>query len=301
MNRFSALALLVSLSAGPASAAVATGKYKGVVDRLFRLQNRFPRVSRIFSLGENDDGVNVYAIRLSLTPEKMDRTKVGHVVVSTHHGNEPDTPEMTLAFLQRMLERYSDPSVTKSELADTEYYVVPVLNVSGYNTGVRRERGIDPNRIYPGPCTPSPVEHLKSIDNLIRFLGTRSFAGSITVHGYLTSLTYPWGLFTDDYRSKDDAQYDYLIRKAAEKNGYPAGNGALVLYPANGCYEDYVYWKYGTWSMLVEIDSGEPDDIAKTVPAMETFFSLINRSPSGQNQFTANCVPPIRSETRTLE
>jgi hypothetical protein len=296
------LGILLCLAVAPsAPAAVATGKYRVIVDRLFALQNRFARVSRIFSIGKNDEGVDIYAIRVSHTPGYMDHGKVGHILVSTHHGNEPDTPEFTLAFLENLLERYSQPEALKNNLASTEYYVIPVLNISGYNTNVRREYGKDPNRVYPGPCTPNPVERLKSTDNVMRFLSTRIFAGSVTIHGYLTSLTYPWGFFADDYKSKDDAQYDYLIRKAAEHNGYPAGNGALVLYPANGCYEDYVYWKHGSWSMLVEIDSGDEDDNRKTVPAVAAFFDLINRSPSKQNQFTGRCVPAIRSEARSLE
>jgi len=293
-----AVTALVCLSS---PATEATGKYKDIVDRLTALQARFSRVSQIFSIGPNDEGVELRAIRVSLTPTAMDRNKVGHVLVSTHHGNEPDTPEFTLGFLENLLERYDAPEAAKNELADTEFYVIPVLNVSGYNTNVREEYGKDPNRIYPGPCTLTPVQNLKSTDNLMKFLSTRTFAGSVTIHGYLTSLTYPWGMFTDDYKSKDDAAYDQLIREAAKYNGYPAGNGALVLYPANGCYEDYVYWKYGTWSMLVEIDSGTPDDIQRTIPAVASFFSSINRSPSLQNQFTGNCVPPIRSEKRTLE
>ena len=256
-------------------------------------------MSRIFSLGANDEGVEIRAIRVSLTPAVMDRNKVGHVLVSTHHGNEPDTPEFTLGFLENLLERYDAPDAAKNELAATEYYVIPVLNISGYNAGERHEHGKDPNRIYPGPCTPTPAESLKSTDNLMKFLATRPFAGSVTIHGYLTSLTYPWGMFADDYKTKDDAAYDRLIQDAAKYNGYPAGNGALILYPANGCYEDYVYWKYGSWSMLVEIDSGSPDDIRQTIPAVASFFSNINRSPSGMNQFTAKCVPAVRSETRT--
>lgn len=284
-----------------AFATAPDGKYLDVVQRLTNLQQKYPKVSRIFSIGENDEGTPIYAIRISITPENMDPRKIGHVLVSTHHGNEPDTPEFTLAFIEDLLKRYSNEEVWKGKLADIEYSVIPVLNVTGYNRGERLERGIDPNRNYPGPCPGKETETLKSIRTFIAFLATRTFAGSVTIHGYLTSLTYPWGLHTDTYDTQDRNRYDEIVRQAAEQNHYPYGNGAKVLYPANGCYEDYVYWKYGTWSMLVEIDSGTPDDIARTVPAVATFFNLLDSSASTHNVFTGKCVSPSANAGRDIE
>src|SRR5688500_392407 len=74
------IALLWLATCGTASAALSTGKYKTVVDRLFALQNRYPTVSWIFSIGRNNDGVEMYAIRVSLAPKNIDHKKIGHIV-----------------------------------------------------------------------------------------------------------------------------------------------------------------------------------------------------------------------------
>jgi hypothetical protein len=280
--------------------AAPTGKYAEVLARLAAIQKKHPQFSRIFSIGTNDYGEEIYAIRISTTPERMNPQKIGHILVSTHHGNEPDTPIFTLSFIENLLERYSSSELWRGKLADTEYSIIPVLNISGYNAGTRYEGEFDPNRDYPGPCNTHATGQLGSVRRLMAFLGSRSFAGSVTVHGYITSLTFPFGFFTDNYHTHDHNQYLEITKKAVEHNGYPYGNGAELVYPANGCYEDYVYWKYGTWSVLLEIESGTATDIQRTVPAIATFFDLIDRSPSAKNQVTGMCrnagYPDLRLE-----
>jgi hypothetical protein len=292
--------LVILCSAVSVKAAEPTGRYKNVMDRLSALQKQFPAVSQIFSIGTNDDGVDIYALRVSLTPAAMDPKKVGHVLVSTHHGNESGAPEFTLAWTANLLKRFSSTEVWRGGLADMEFTVIPVLNISGYNANQRHEKGQDPNRDYASPCTSNAGGQLGSIKRLITFLGTRIFAGSVTVHGYDGSLTYPWGMYADSFQTKDNNRYDQIFKKAAQLNGYRVGTAADVVYPANGCYEDWVYWKHGSWSLLLELESGSASDIASTVPAIDMFYDQLDSSPSVANQFEHGCtrgtVPDLRLE-----
>jgi hypothetical protein len=272
------------------SAAEPTGRYKTIIDRVNVLQSQYPEISEVFSIGTNDDGVDIYAMRVSVNPKAVDPTKIGHIVVSTHHGDESDAPQFTMAFIADLLKRYSSEELWRGKLHDMEFTIIPVLNISGYNRNQREEHGQDPNRDYANPCLSSQGGKLGSIRRLLALYTTRIFTGSVTVHGYDGSLTYPWGMHASSYKTKDHNLYDQIFRKAAEHNGYKVGTAADIVYPANGCYEDFVYWKYGSWSLLLELrDHNSESDIRRTVPAIAAFFDLLDSSPSVSNQFTAQC------------
>jgi len=276
-----------------------TGRYKIIVDQLRAIESQAPSFTSVFSIGPNDDGTEIYAMRVSTTPKVIDPHKIGHVVVSTHHGNESHAPLFTMAYLRSLVMRYQSQELWRVGLADIEWTILPVLNISGYNANERHEHGVDPNRDYPGPC-PSNYWRLKSIRNLRDFLERRIFSGSVTVHGYDGSLTYPWGMYANEYRTLDDNLYDSIFAKAAQLNHYKSGNGALLIYPANGCYEDFVYWKHGLWSLLLELLDGSENDIRLTVKAIASFFDQLSSSPSNKNQFLHQCTrsqgPDLRIE-----
>ncbi len=269
--------------------AVPTGRYKSVVDRLNQLQAAHPGFSQTFSIGKNDDGEDIIAIRISTTPAQVDPSKVGHLVVSTHHGNELAAPEFTLEFVKNILNRYESKNLYRGELSETEWTIIPVLNISGYNAGSRYEKGKDPNRDYPGPCISATGGKLGSIRTLMNFVTTRTFSGSLTVHGYAGALTYPWGVSVGNTHTKDHNLFDQITRKSAEQNGYRHGTSTDIVYPCDGAFEDYVYWKHGMWSLLLELKDGSKNDIAKTVKAIDVYFDQLDSSPSTQHTFNTQC------------
>lgn len=281
--------------------AAQADRYGDVLNRMDALQKKHDKISQIFSIGTNDDGVEIKALRVSITPQIMDPKKIGQIVVSTHHGNEDGAPEFTLKFIEDLLGRYQSSELWRGNLADMEWTIIPVLNISGYNLDEREEYSFDPNRDYPGPCTPDGFGKLKSIRQLLAFYSTRSFVGSVTVHGYDGSLTYPWGFYTDNYDTLDKNYFDALFAKAAEKNGYKHGNGAELIYAANGCYEDYVYWKYGSWSLLLELRDGSAKDIDDTVGAIRTFYDQLNSSVSLKNEFQHKCIKQLLERDLRVE
>ena len=288
------LALICFLQPPSYAARNPEGRYLNVVKKMQSLEKSYPTFAHIFSIGQNDDKEEIFAMRVGTNPGIMDPTKIGQIVVSTHHGNELGAPDFTMGFLENLLKRYAGEELWRGKLADQEWTIVPVLNISGYNANQRQEHGVDPNRDYPGPCHSYPTGKLKSIQRVMETLKSRSFTGSVTVHGYDGSFSYPWGLYVDNYKTLDDNIYDSLFAKAAAVNHYRSGNGALLIYPANGCYEDFIYWKYGSWSLLLELQDGEAEDVNMTVPAIAHYFDLLDSSPSMKNTFNVKCVPEDR-------
>src|ERR1700733_7436049 len=90
---FMALAILY---VPKASGALPTGRYLKVVRQMEALQRAYPRFLSLYSTGRNDDGVEILAMRISTTPDKVDPKKVGQILVSTHHGDEGAAPLFTL-------------------------------------------------------------------------------------------------------------------------------------------------------------------------------------------------------------
>jgi carboxypeptidase T len=273
-----------------------TGRYKDIVDKMNLLQAQYAKFSETFSIGVNDDGVEIFALRVSLTPKLVDPKKVGHIVVSTHHGNELAAPIFTMHFTQKLLERYNSDDIFRGSLAETEWTIIPVLNISGYNAANRNEKGYDPNRDYPGPCISSPGGKLKSIRTLMDHMKTRSYTGSLTVHGYVGALTYPWGMSTSNTHTNDHNAFESITAKAASYNGYRYGTSTDVVYPCEGAYEDYAYWKHGMWSLLLELRNGSDQDIRDTAQAIASYFDQLESSPSTKNQMTGSCTRPIKPD-----
>jgi Zinc carboxypeptidase len=271
------------------AAAPPTGRYKQIVDQMNTLQTQYPTLAHVYSIGQNDDGVDIFALRISTTPNELDPKKVGHILVGTHHGNESAAATFVMRFSQRLLTRYGSKEIFEGNLGDLEWTVVPVLNISGYNANNRYEHGYDPNRDYPGPCTSDPGGHLKSIRMMMELMGKRIYSGSVTVHGYIGVLAYPWGMELTNTHTHDDNLFAQITQKAARINGYQAGISTDIIYPADGCYEDHAYLKYGMWSLLVELKDGSESDLASTVNAIETYYGELDSSPSTHNQLTGQC------------
>lgn len=283
------LGILVLTTSAVLFAAPATGRYKVVLDKLKALQTTHESFSRLVSLGTNDDGVEIVGIRVSTTPDVVDPKKIGHFVVSTHHGNELKAPDFTLHFTEELLKKFHGRDLFDRALVDTEWLIIPVLNIPGYNSANRNEKGRDPNRDYPGPCFSSPGGYLASIRVAMNELKKRSYTGSLTVHGYVGALTYPWGVSTTNTHTNDHNAFESATRKAAEINGYRYGTSTDIVYPVDGAFEDYAYWKHGAWSLLLELRDGSPSDIARTSDAVFTYFGELNSSPSVQNTMTGVC------------
>lgn len=289
MRKLFCLAALLGVTAEIWGAVAPTGRYKNVVDKLALLQNQYPGFAQVLSIGTNDDDTDIAALRISLTPAVSDPKKVGHLVVSTHHGNESKAADFTLYFIEELLKRYSSTELFRGSLADTEWLIIPVLNISGYNAHSRHEHGYDSNRDYPGPCLTAPGGKLKSIRLLMSHLKTRIYTGSLTVHGYVGALTYPWGVNTGDTHSLDHNAFEKITKAAASLNGYRFGTSTDVVYPADGTYEDYAYWKHGLWSLLLELRDGSTNDIRDTSKAIALYFDQLDSSPSVKNQLTGQC------------
>ena len=225
--------------------------YDKVVSTLQQIAEQNPANAQLISIGVSDQGVPIQALQIGAGD-------VNSLIVGTHHGNEYGSTAVALGLAD---------SLAKNPVKGQTVYIIPVLNITGYNKNNRNESGIkgsfDPNRDYTGPCKSGATFNLKSTKALSDFLEAKNIQISATLHTYWPAVVYPWGISTQDLSTPYDAQYIELVKAATQESNYQIGNNTQVLYPADGTFEDYAYWKHGIWSLLFELGfSHNPDSTA---------------------------------------
>lgn len=280
------LILAACLLSGHALASeVASKQYADVKNYLHELVRTHPDTTRSVVVGASDSGDVIEGVIVGNGP-------IHNLVVATHHGNEYGSTEVAMAFAA---------SLAENPIADQSVYVIPVLNISGYNAKQREERdarGIsrDPNRDYPGPCGTEGPHHLKSTASLAKFIDKENIISTATLHTYYPAVVYPWGLSTNDVSTPYDDLFKTMGINATEMSKYTVGNSAEVIYPADGCYEDYAFWKTGAWAMLFELGhshrptQGDVNEMIRTnVPGLRKMFEHAPRVKAEQHEFTGRC------------
>ncbi len=268
-----------------ASEERAPRSYREIQKHLRELSAKFPGNAEVIEMGQSDSGQPIEALKVGHGP-------VAHLVVATHHGNEYGSTEVAKAFAA---------SIAEAPIGGQTIYVIPVLNISGYNTGSRREvspayGSVDPNRDYPGPCgTLSPFK-LKSTAALAKFMGEKKIVTSATLHTYSPAVVYPWGMGATDVSTPYDDFFRMLAKAATVESHYTVGNSAEVIYPANGTFEDYAFWKYGSWALLFELgrshspsDSAVQEMVRVNVPGLRRMMEQSPNLPAERHEFSGTC------------
>ncbi len=256
--------------AGLILAAVSLSSFADDYDKILARLNTLDQLpnTTLFSLGKNDQNRDIMGIIVG----DESRAKTKHVVVGTHHGNERAAAEVPVFFAELVIQSY-DPSVL--------YYIIPVLNISGYNVYRRGETGADgkvhdSNRDYEDACTTKQDFVLKSTALIAELIEREDVVTAVSVHGYVGTFTYPWGTEARNYATEDDAFFSEWAKKAVKINNYKIGTHGAAIYPATGAFEDWAYYKLGVWSFLLEIKSPS-SDLKRDAQSLVEFFK---NSPS---------------------
>jgi predicted deacylase len=254
--------------------------YDKVISTIEQIAQQNPGTTKLFSIGVNNKGIPIQALQIGSGPKNA-------LIVATHHGNEYGSTAVSMGVAD---------SLAKNPIAGLTVFVVPVLNIDGYNQNNRYENGNDPNRDYTGPCKTGATFNLKSTKALADFIDQKNIVISATLHTYWPAVVYPWGISTQDLSTPYDEQYIKLVNAATQESGYQTGNNTKVLYPADGTFEDYAYWKHGIWSLLFELGfSHDPDQQAiKTMidvntPGIRRFLEQAPQERVTIHNFTGTC------------
>jgi hypothetical protein len=296
MKIITLISILISI-ASVANADVSTSRqYKDVTDYIHKLAKIYPQTTELFTLGFSDAGVAIEGI-------KIGAGAVHNLVVGTHHGNEYGSTEVALNFAE---------AIAQAPLAGQTMYVIPVLNIDGYNNRQRWERvngeSLDPNRDYPGPCATEGPFHSRSTKALADFIDKENIIASATLHTYWPAAVFPWGISTEDTDTPYTPVFMKMVQAATSVSQYQTGNSTQIIYAADGTYEDYAFWKHGIWSILFELGTTHnPNNsdlalwVKENVAGMRKMFEIAPQARAEKHNFTGKCSVGLRSMDLHIE
>ena len=105
--------------------------YTEVVEILLRLNATFPTIVDVFSVGQSWQNRTIYCVRL--TNENHSQAKPETLYVGFHHARERISAELPLYFVTYAAENYATNATVRRLLDLTEIYVIPALNVDGFD------------------------------------------------------------------------------------------------------------------------------------------------------------------------
>lgn len=104
--------------------------YTEIVSTLFYLNNTFPNIVDLFSVGRSWENKTIYCIRL--TNETNTHQKPQLFFVGYHHAREPISAELPLYFAVDAATNYGHNETITRLLNYSEIYIVVALNVDGF-------------------------------------------------------------------------------------------------------------------------------------------------------------------------
>lgn len=274
--------------------SVSAAEYDRILSEMNQIIDANSGYVQMIDIGKNDQGNTIYGLRIENPNYTVEEgTKIPQLLVGAHHGNERSSADLCLVFARNLLLAMKNPQHEYYKaLSRSLFYVVPVLNISGFNANSRSERDrygnyVDPNRDYPDACVKNSYYRLTSIQNLVSFIERNNIVGSVTVHGYIGTFTFPWGIYTNNTKTLDHSFYSTIAGKAVKANNYRTGTHTDVIYAAVGSYEDWAYHKYGIWTMLLEL--ARSANLEKDSQCVLIYFSQLPGDRSSQHQHTGQC------------
>lgn len=281
-NIFFFVAIFLAL---PSWAEIQTNRnYKGVTDSIHALATANPNTTQVMTLGFADRGIAIEGLQIGNGPVK-------NLLVATHHGNEYGSTELALAFAE---------SLAKDPIPGQTLFIIPVINIDGYNKRSRNDsssgQSLDLNRDYPGPCGSEGPFYSKNTKALADFIAKNDIVVSSTIHTFWPAVLYPWGISSEDVDTPYTPKFLDLGNAAASFSRYDVGNSNRLIYPADGTFEDYAFWKHGIWSMLFEVgNSHSPNKqsltamINSNVPGLRKMYEIAPTSRAESHDFKGQC------------
>ncbi|CAL8294745.1 unnamed protein product [Lota lota] len=225
------------------------------------------------AIGSTFEGRPMTLLKLG---KKSSSTKPAIFMDCGIHAREWISPAFCQWFVNEALSTYGSDSQMTSLLDQMDVYVLPVLNIDGYDYTHKSNRmwrktrsrtsgtsciGTDPNRNWNAgwcitgasrnPCSEtfcgSKVESEVEVKNVADFLrrNKRDIKAYLTIHSYSQLLLFPYS-----YTFNLAAHHSELLKVAEGASSalsslygtrYTSGPGAATIYPAAGGSDDWAY------------------------------------------------------------
>ncbi|MEJ2542818.1 MAG: M14 family zinc carboxypeptidase [Calditrichaceae bacterium] len=197
--------------------------YDAVTFILDSLQNEYPNISKLISIGQTVEGREMWAICITDNP-KIEEVEPEIKYVANMHGDELITQEIMLIFTEYLLENYDSDGRVQQLINNNELWIMPNMNFDGSQILQRRNiNNIDLNRNFPDRDTAKEPDSLQAETiNMINWSQNHNFVLSANFHSGALVINYPWDYNFDgssDYAATpDDETFIRLALAYAKEN-----------------------------------------------------------------------------------
>lgn len=236
--------------------------YAQIKQKLVELNQKFPKLTKLFSIGKTTDGNDLLFMKISRAPEQ-DLALPEVKLISSMHGDEITGRELMIHLIEDILAGYGNDKHITDLVDNTEIFIMPSMNPDG-STRIQRgnAKNIDLNRNFPefsDHDLNNPNGRAIETQNVMKFQATRQFALSANFHGGAEVVNYPWDAIYDPHPFNDlvkDISLDYANQVSYMKNStqFPNGitNGA-AWYVIKGGMQDWSYIWYNDLQVTIEL------------------------------------------------
>ncbi|XP_022710444.1 carboxypeptidase D-like isoform X2 [Varroa jacobsoni] len=181
--------------------------YKALTDFLHMLNERFPHLTRLTSIGRTVEHREMWVLEISNQPGIHEPGEPEMKIVANMHGNEVVGREISLLMAQLLCEGYGKTSRITKIINSTRVFIMPSMNPDGYEkakegdyeslTGRTNANNVDLNRNFPDQYLGNQTEAGKDKFEpetlaMMSWITSRPFVLSANLHGGALVANYPY-------------------------------------------------------------------------------------------------------------
>lgn len=180
------------------------------------LSNKYPNITRLYTIGKSVNGRNLYVLEIGKYPGQHHFGIPEFKYVANMHGNEVVGRELLLLLAKYLCENYKiDDEITKL-IETTRIHLLPSMNPDGYElstegdassaVGRKNINGIDLNRNFPDQYGTNDFNRNTQLETEAIMNWTRSipFVLSANLHGGSLVANYPYDDSVKDFQIGHD-------------------------------------------------------------------------------------------------
>lgn len=302
--------------------------YEAVVEILQKINNDFPQITKLTTIGQSHEGRDIIALKISDNPDQDESmTEPAAYYDALTHAREPMSMMSTLYYITWLIENYDNPTETaKFYIDNRELHFVLIVNPDGYvyntetapngGSGWRKNRrningeciGVDLNRNYNAQWEGPGSHSLNPCSDLYRGETPNSEVETQTIQAYIDEIK-PKSAFSshsysqviiDPNKKVGDINYNYGQYAAYASEFTPRkyfGYGSaddLIGYLASGTTLDYLH-EQGAFAWTPEIGTifWEPREdicgyVQEMLEPMKFISKIAGEAPSYHQHGIAN-------------
>ncbi|XP_033217593.1 carboxypeptidase D-like isoform X2 [Belonocnema kinseyi] len=181
--------------------------YVQMKEFLHDLNENYPKLTRLYSIGQSVQGRELYVMEVTKNPGKHNPSKPEMKYIGNMHGNEVVGREILLLLLKYLCENYKNDERVTRILDTVRLHVMPSMNPDGYEisrvgdidgvVGRTNAHHVDLNRNFPDQyrSTKDNVKPEPETEAVMKWISEIPFVLSANLHGGALVANYPY----DDY------------------------------------------------------------------------------------------------------